>query len=138
MSSEKLLARIEEGNFFGYVQCDLEVPEELRERFANFPPIFKNFDVGRENIGKFMLEYAEKNALLLKPQRILISSYKLNNGIVITSLLKFYLKLGLRSIKITDSLSIPHKNVSTVSYNLSLMQDENVMRIRTLALLLRL
>ena len=47
-----------------------------------------------------MLEYAEKNALLLKPQRMLISSYKLNNGIVITPLLKFYLKLGLRCTKI--------------------------------------
>ena len=99
MSSEKLLARIEEDNLFGYVQCDLEVPEELRERFANFPPIFKNLDVRRENIGKFKLEYAEKNALLLKPQRMLISSYKLNSGIVITPLLKFYLKLGLRCIK---------------------------------------
>ena len=95
-----MLARIEEDKLFGYVQCDLELPEELRERFANFPPIFKNFDVGRENIGKFMLEYTEKNALLLKPQRMLISSYKLNNGIVITTLLKFYLKLGLRCIKI--------------------------------------
>ena len=100
LSNEKLLARIEEDNLFGYVQCDLEVPEELRERFANFPPIFKNFDVGREKIGKFMLEYAEKNALLLKPQRMLVLSYKLNNGIVITPLSKFYLKLGLRCIKI--------------------------------------
>ena len=60
LSSEKLLTRIEEDNLFGYVQCDLEVPEELCERFANFPPIFKNFDVGRENIGEFMLESAEK------------------------------------------------------------------------------
>ena len=76
------------------------IPEELCERFANFPPIFKNCDVGRENIGNFMLEYAEKNALLLKPQRMLISSFKLNNGILITPLLKFYLKLGLRCTKI--------------------------------------
>ena len=47
-----------------------------------------------------MLEYAGKNMLLLKPQRILISSYKLNNGIVIKPLLKFSLKLGLRCTKI--------------------------------------
>ena len=60
LSSEKLLARIDEDNLFGYVQCDLEVPEELHERFANFPLIFKSFDVGRENIEKIMLEYAEK------------------------------------------------------------------------------
>ena len=99
LSKETLLTRIHEDKLFGHVQCDLEVPEVLRERFANFPPIFKNCDVARENIGKFMLEYAEKNALLLKPQRILISSYKLNNGIDITPLLKFYLKLGLRCTK---------------------------------------
>ena len=60
LSSEKLSARIEEDNLFRYVQGDLEVPEELRDRLANFPPIFKNFDVGRENIGTFKLEYAEK------------------------------------------------------------------------------
>ena len=60
LSSKKQLARIEEDNFFGYAQCDLEVPEELRERFANFPPIFKIIEVRKENIGKFMLEYAKK------------------------------------------------------------------------------
>ena len=66
LNSKKLFARIEEDNLFGYVQCDLEVPEELRERLANFPPIFKNFDTERENIGKFMLEYAEKERVIVK------------------------------------------------------------------------
>ena len=130
--------RIHEDKLFGYVQCDLEVPEELRERFANFPPIFKNCDVAKENIGKFMLDYAERNALLLKPQRMLISSYKLNNGIVITPLLKFYLKLGLRCTRIHRFIEYTPQNVSTVSYNRSLMQDEKVMKIRSLALLLKL
>ena len=82
---ENLDTRIHEDKSFGYVQCGLGVTEELCERFAIFPPIFKNCDVGREQIGKFMLEYAEKKALL-KPQRMLISSYKFNNGIVITPL----------------------------------------------------
>ena len=36
------------------------------ERLANFPPIFKNFDTERENIGKFMLEYAEKERVIVK------------------------------------------------------------------------
>ena len=41
---------------------------------------------------------------------MLISSYKLNNGIVITPLLKFYLKLGLRCTKIHRFLEyIPQK-----------------------------
>ena len=97
---ETLLKRIEEDKLFGYVQCDLDFPEELYERFANFPPTFKNTNVGREDIGDFLREYAEKNDLLMKPQPMLISSYKLNNGIVKTPLLKFYLKLGLRCTKI--------------------------------------
>ena len=102
--------RIHEDKLFGYVQCDFENPEELRERFPIFPPIFKNCDVGREYIGKFMLDYAERKALILKPQRMLILSYKLNNGCVITPLLKFCLKLGLRCTKIHRFLEyIPQK-----------------------------
>ena len=60
LSMEILLKRIDEDKLFGYVQCDLEVPEVLYERFANFPPIFKNSNVGREDIGDFMRKYAEK------------------------------------------------------------------------------
>ena len=97
---ETLLKRIDEDKLFGYVQYDLEVPEELYERFANFPPIFKTTNVRRDDIGDFMREYAEKNDLLIKPQRMLISRYKLNKGIVITPLLKFYLKRRLRCTQI--------------------------------------
>ena len=71
-----------------------------------------------------MREYAEKNDLLMKPQRMLISSYKLNNGIVITPSLKFYLMLGLRCTKYTDLSSIRHKSASMVLCNLLLMRDK--------------
>ena len=46
--------RIESRNLFGYVQCDIEVPENLREAVANFPPIFRNINVGRDDIGPYM------------------------------------------------------------------------------------
>ena len=36
-SEERLFEKIKNGTFFGYVQCDLEVPPELREHFANIP-----------------------------------------------------------------------------------------------------
>ena len=41
LSEEQLLQRIIDGRLFGYVQCDIEVPEHLRDYFSNFPPIFK-------------------------------------------------------------------------------------------------
>ena len=42
LAADQLLGEIKEGKSFGYVQCDFEKPENLRENCANFPPIFKN------------------------------------------------------------------------------------------------
>ena len=100
LSEERLLERIENGSLFGNVQCDIEVPPELREQFANFPPIFKNINVGRDDIGSLMKNYAEQEGLLSQPRRMLISSYSLENGTLITPLLLFYLSLGLVCKKI--------------------------------------
>ena len=87
----RLLEQIRSGKLFGYVQCDIEVPEELKKNFANFPPIFKNTNVGRHYIGLMMKDYAEKIGLLSQPPKMLISSYFLENGTLITPLLLFYL-----------------------------------------------
>ena len=37
----QLLGKIKSGKMFGYVQCDIEVPNKLKPHFAYFPPIFK-------------------------------------------------------------------------------------------------
>ena len=76
------------------------MPEELTKKFANFPPIFKNTNVGRHDIGLLMKDYAEKEGLLCQPGKMLISSYFLENGTLITPLLLFCLELGLVCKKI--------------------------------------
>ena len=100
LTEEGLLQRIKDGNLFGYLQCDIEVPEHLRENFANFPPIFKNTNVSRDDIGPLMRDYAEKNQYLTQPRRMLISSFLLKNGTLITPLFFFYLQQGLVCTKI--------------------------------------
>ena len=77
---ERLLELIGSGKLFAYVQCDLEVPEELKKKFANFPPIFKNTNVGRHDNGILMKDHAEKEVLLCQPRIMLISSFFLENG----------------------------------------------------------
>ena len=72
----------------------------MKYKFSNFPPIFKNFSVSGADIGDYMKDYAIDNDLLKQPQRILISSFKLENRTVITPLLNFYLSLGLKCTKI--------------------------------------
>ena len=47
-----------------------------------------------------MQDYAEKEGLLYRPRKILISSYFLENGTLITPLILFYLELGLQCKKI--------------------------------------
>ena len=85
---------------FGYVQSDIEVPENLRANFANFPPIFKNTLVSKSDIGDLMKNYAEEEGLLSQPRTMLISSFTIQNRKLITPLLLFYLQLGLVCTKI--------------------------------------
>ena len=100
LAAEQLLEEIKKGKLFGYVQCDIEVPENLRSNFNNFPPIFKNTLVSKSDIGDLMKNYAEEERLLSQPRKMLISSFTLQNGTLITPLLLFYLQLGLVCTKI--------------------------------------
>ena len=90
LSEEQLLRGLIDGQLFGYVQCDIEVPEHLRDYFSNFPPSFKNTAVSRIDIGDLMREYAEKEGIMPQPRRMLISSFILTNATIVTLLLLFY------------------------------------------------
>ena len=100
LAAEQLLEAIKQGKLFGHVQFDIEVPENLRANFANFPPFFKNTLVSKSDIGDLMKNYAEEEKFLSQPQKLLISSFTLQNGTLITLLLLFYVQLGLVSTKI--------------------------------------
>ena len=76
------------------------MPEHLRDYFSNFPPIFKNTVVSKDDIGNLMKKYAEKEGIMPQPRRMLISSFILTNGTIITPLFLFYLKLRLVCRKI--------------------------------------
>ena len=84
---------------FGYVQCDLKVAEHLMAYFANSPPFFNNAVVKRYDMGDLMKEYAGKEGIMSQPRRMLISSFHLKNGTIITPLLLYYLHLGLECTK---------------------------------------
>ena len=84
LSEEQLLQGIIDGRFFGSIQRDIEVPEHLRSYFPNFPLIFKNTVVSKEDIGILMREYAKKENIMPQPRRMLISSFILLNGTIIT------------------------------------------------------
>ena len=72
-------------------------------KIANFPSIFKNTNVGGHVFGLLMNDYAENKGLQCQPRKMLISSYILENGTLITPLLLFILDLELVGKKIIAS-----------------------------------
>ena len=85
---------------FGYEQCVIEVPENLRPKCNKFAPIFKNTLVSRSDIRDLIKNYAEVERLLSQPRKMLISSFTLQNGTLITPMLLFYPQLGLVVTKV--------------------------------------
>ena len=94
------MQEIKSRKLVGYVQCYIKVPENLKAYFANFPPIYKNTVVSRNDIADLMKHYAEKEGIMSQPRRMPISSFHLKNGTIITPLLLYYLHLGLECTKI--------------------------------------
>ena len=100
LAEHQLLEEIKKGNQFGYVQRNIEVPENLRANFANFHLIFRNTLVSKNYIGDLMKTNAEEESIMSQPRKMLISSSILQNGTLITPLLLFYQQLGLVVTKI--------------------------------------
>ena len=81
LAAEQLLEEIKKGKLFGYVQCDIEVPENWRIILANFLPIFKNISVSKSDIGDLMKNYAEEKNYCLNFEKCwhLASHYKMEH-----------------------------------------------------------
>ena len=95
MTRHQILAAVVDGTLFGMVECDVCVPRELQDHFAEMQPIFKNTTVTRNDIGPFMRDYAEEHDIMSAPRRMLVGSYRGVNILLSTPLLQWYLMHGL-------------------------------------------
>ena len=95
MTAEEILQFIRDGQLFGAVLCDIHVPEDKKEYFAEMTPIFKNTNVRYEDIGQHMQAFLQSSGQQFTERRYLIGSMFGEKQLFITPLLQFYLKLGL-------------------------------------------
>jgi hypothetical protein len=64
MTEDQILAAVLNDQLFGALEVDLHVPDHLKPTFAEMPPIFKNIDVSRDDIGDHMKTYAEERNVM--------------------------------------------------------------------------
>lgn len=95
MTQQEVLRLIRDGSLFGLVECDIHVPPALLEHFEEMPPIFKNTDISKDDIGEHMKTYAENEGLMKKPRRSLIGSMFGKKILLATPLIQWYLSHGL-------------------------------------------
>lgn len=101
MSEQELLAGVTSGKFFGMLEVDITVPENLKEKFAELQPIFKNVHISKDDLSPFMRDYAERHGMMKSgTRRTLIGSYFGDRILLITPLLKWYIEHGLEVTKV--------------------------------------
>ena len=89
-----VLNRIVSDELYGFLKCDVKVPEHLKQRFSQFPPIFKNIEISISDVGPYMKQLCEKTGCLQHPRKTLISSYFGKNIVLTTCQLKWYILNG--------------------------------------------
>lgn len=100
MTQYEIVKAIKEGKLFGMAEVDIKVPDELKDKYSEFPPIFKTASVGREDIGDHMKAHAEARNELRKPRKCLISSMNGEKLLLATPLLRWYLDHGLEITRV--------------------------------------
>ena len=95
MNEKDILLAVRDEKLFGFVECDIRVPDNLLSRFSETPPIFKNVNLDRSHLSEHMREFAESEGYLKRPQRYMIGSMFGTKILLLTELPRWYLEQGL-------------------------------------------
>lgn len=106
-----VVSAVVSGEFYGFVECDVNVPLELKRKFSEMNPIFKNTLVGLDDLSPSMREFAEHNDYMRQPQRMLIGSDKGVEIMIHSRLLQWYLSHGMEVSKIYRVFRYNHSAV---------------------------
>ena len=103
---EDLCNAVLNGNLFGYLQVDIQVPEQLRDKFREFSPLFVVDSIPGDLVPAHMKEYQEKtNRKTLPEAKKLLGVLRAKKILLYTPLLKWYLEHGLKVTGIYKYLS---------------------------------
>ena len=103
---EDLCNAVLNGNLFGYLQVDIQVPEQLKDKFREFSPLFVVDSIPGDLVPAHMKEYQKKtNRKTLPEAKKLLGVLQAKKILLYTPLLKWYLEHGLKVTGIYKYLS---------------------------------
>ena len=111
LTVEDIIHQIKNDELFGFVRCDVRVPDELKETYSEFPPVFKNTEITLADIGDHMQEYCRKTERKTGVKRSLIGSMHAQDILLLTPLVKEYLDMGLVVENIEEIIEYNGKSI---------------------------
>lgn len=97
-----LIEAIKQSQVFGFIECDVETPEQIRKDFGSFlfPPVIQRMDLDESNVSPYMKERIieeERNFNL----STVVQTYSGKKIFLLTSLARFYIEKGMVISNIT-------------------------------------
>ena len=103
---DKLIQNVLNGKLFGFFQVDIEVPEQLLDKFSEFSPLFILSEVPEDQIPQHMEDYKiNTGRKKIKNNKKLLGVMKAEKILLYSPLLKWYLNHGLQVTKIHKYIS---------------------------------
>ena len=121
VTEEQILEGVRSGQLFGFVQCDLGVPERWGKGFENFSkltpheyfqemsPIFCTSEVPFEAFGEHMQRYVEEMGMGKNPRVLLVGGMSAQEILIATPLLRWYLQHGIEVTNIYQVVEYQQK-----------------------------
>ena len=103
---DKLIQNVLKDKLFGFFQVDIEVPEQLLDKFSEFSPLFILSEVPEGQIPQHMKDYKiNTGRKKIKNNKKLLGVMKAEKILLYSPLLKWYLNHGLQVTKIHKYIS---------------------------------
>ena len=98
---DELIQNVLNDELFGFFEVDIEVPEQLRDKFSEFSPLFILDEAPEEQIPQHMKDYKiNTGRKKTKNNKKLLGVMKTEKILLYSPLLKWYLNHGLHVTKI--------------------------------------
>ena len=103
---DELIQNVLNDKFFGFFQVDIDVPEQLLDKFSEFSPLFILSEVPEGQIPQHMQDYKiNTGRKKIKNNNKLLGVMKAEKFLLYSPLLKWYLNNGLQVTKIHKYIS---------------------------------